>query len=76
MFIPAVKLRIVIWRSMGIVSLMEPASSGRLRNCSFMALPQWLHFSACLKWLIPKCKAIIPGFNLGGINLLGKMFKI
>ena len=31
----AVKLDILIWKSMEIDSLLEPASSGHSRNCSF-----------------------------------------
>ena len=34
MFISAVKLVVSTWRSVGIDSLLEPASSGHSRNCS------------------------------------------
>ncbi len=34
------------WGSEGIDSLLEPASSGHSRNCSFLALLYLLHFSA------------------------------
>lgn len=35
MYTPALELAILIWWSMGILSLLEPASSCHLRNCSF-----------------------------------------
>ena len=44
MFISAVKLGILTWGSMGIDLFLEPASSGHSKNCSFLALPHWLHF--------------------------------
>ena len=34
-FISAVKLGFLTWESMGICSLLQPASSGHERNCSF-----------------------------------------
>jgi len=46
MFISAVKLGILTWESMGMESFLEPASRGHLKNCNFLPLVCWLHFSA------------------------------
>lgn len=39
------KMDILTCKSMGSDSLWKSASSGQMRNCSFLMLPQWLHFS-------------------------------
>ena len=47
MFICAVNFGILKWESVGIDSLLEPASSGHSRNCSFYHFCVGLIFSDC-----------------------------
>lgn len=46
MFISAVDFDILVLGSMGVDSLLEPASTGHFKKLQFLALPRWLHFSA------------------------------